>query len=97
MKHFFIVVLTALISISFAAAAIGAEMKEGTIKGIDMEKGTIVFCPAGTKDEMTMEVAGTVNLKKFKTDMKVKAFVEEKDGKMIVKGLKPSKRVVQGC
>jgi Cu/Ag efflux protein CusF len=98
MKRLLIYILVIYLTLVFASAAFAGQLQKGTIKAIDTENRTILFCPAGTEDKITMTVGTTVKLEKFKTDMKVKIFVEEKDGKKLVKGMKPDKRkVIQGC
>jgi hypothetical protein len=98
MKRLLISILVICLTLAFASVAFAAQMQKGTIKSIDTENRTILFCPAGTDDKITMTIGTTVKLEKFKTYMKEKIFIEEKEGKKIVKGMKPDKRkVIQGC
>ncbi len=98
MKQLLTSMMVICLTMVLASAAFAGQLQKGTIKAIDTENRTIIFCPAGTEDKITMTVGTTVKLEKFETDMKVKIFVEEKDGKKIVKGMKPDKRkVIQGC
>jgi hypothetical protein len=86
------------LTLLLATAVYAGQLQKGTIKAIDNEKRTILFCPAGTEDKISMAVGPTVRLEKFRKDMKVKIFVEEKDGQMSIKGMKPDKRkIIQGC
>jgi hypothetical protein len=60
MKRMVIAVAAFLFTLSLAAVGVsyaGETVKEkGTIKAIDVKKGEIVFCPAGTKDEVPIKV-----------------------------------------
>ncbi len=98
MKRFLTAVFIPVIALSYAIPSFAADMKKGTIKGINEEERTIVFCPAGTEDHVTMAVGKTVNLSNFKADMLVKIYTAQEDGKTVIRTMKPDKhRVIQGC
>lgn len=97
-KRMITLIMVLAFALSLAGIAYAGENMKGTIKGIDAENRTIVFCPAGTTDDITMSVADTVDLSKFKVDSKVKIYVEGEKGSQMIKGMKPDKRkVIVGC
>lgn len=96
MKRFLVLFLVAVLSLSFASVVLAGGTK-GTVKSVDAANKTIVFNADGSKDDVTMSVADTVDLSKVKPNAKVEIFTEEKDGKTVVKGLKPARKVIVGC
>jgi len=82
-----------LVSISFAG-----DTRRGTIKDIDIENNTIVFCPEGTEDSFKMTVDPDVDLKQIKKDTKVQLYVEGMGEKEEIKAIKKLERtMVIGC
>ena len=57
MRKIVLAVVTLLFAFSVAGVALAADTKAmGTIKSVDAAKGTMVFCPSGTKEDITMKV-----------------------------------------
>jgi len=82
-------ILVSLVAVFFVAtlvtAAFAAETKQvGTIKSVDAAKGTVVFCPEGTKDELTIKVSADL-MKKAKAGEKVKMVYDNNVASKIVK------------
>jgi len=96
-KRTLVLLLVAVLSLSLASVALAGGGTKGTIKSIDAANKTIVFNADGSKDDVTMSVADTVDLSKVKPGAKAEIFTEEKDGKTMVKGIKPAKKVIVGC
>jgi hypothetical protein len=86
MKKFFSLLIVSLFVVSFVATAAfaAAETKSGTIKSVDAAKGTMVFCPAGTKDEITLK-ADKATMGSFKAKDKVKVTMDAGVASKIVK------------
>lgn len=98
MKKTIILFMAVVFVLSSMSVAFAGENRQGTIKGIDTENRTIVFCPAGTEDHITLSVAEGIDLGKFKPETRVKIYVEGEMGKEMVKGIKLDKRkVIVGC
>ena len=99
MKRAFSLSVALLFLVAFISFAFAGEMKKGSIRGIDVEKGTIVFCPEGTTDRVDMPVDKSVDLKKIKSETKVEISVEKKNGKEIVKEIKVirPRKAIEGC
>ena len=59
MRKFLQLMILSLFIVSFiATAAFAVDLtKTGTLKSIDTKKGTIVFCPDGTKDEIKLKAS----------------------------------------
>ncbi|MGW8273081.1 MAG: hypothetical protein ACWGN7_06810 [Thermodesulfovibrionales bacterium] len=97
MKRFLMLFLVVILSLSVASFALAGGGTKGTIKSIDAANKTIVFNADGSSDEVTMSVSDTVDLSKVKAGAKAEVFTEEKDGKTMVKGIKPARKVIVGC
>ena len=82
MKKFILLLVTAVFVLSFASMGAAAgkkqavpdERKAGTITAVDAKAGTMVFCPEGTKNKMTLK-ADKAQLAKFKPGAKVVVMV----------------------
>jgi len=97
-KRVITLIMVLAFALSLAGIAYAGENMKGTIKEINAEKGTVVFCPKGTSENITMSVADNVDLSKFKVDSKVKIYIVEEEGNQMIKGMKPDKRkVIVGC
>ncbi|MGA2193294.1 MAG: hypothetical protein ABSG42_07985 [Nitrospirota bacterium] len=56
MKKALLSLMTALFIFSIAVSSAFADTKtQGTLKAIDTAKGTVVFCPKGTKKDITLK------------------------------------------
>jgi Cu/Ag efflux protein CusF len=79
-----------MVSMAFAA-----DMKKGTIKGVDAKAGTVVFCAEGTTTDMTLKADKSVDLGKVKAGDKVEVSVE----KGMMKSMKPAAKpkAAVGC
>ncbi len=99
MKRFGIAVLAVVFALSSVSLALSAELRKGTIRGIDTKAGTITFCPEGTQEEHIFPVEKSVDISKLKTGEKVEITIEKTDGKEVVKGVKstPARRRIEGC
>lgn len=98
MKKVILFLLVLCFSLSLVTVSFAGDMRRGTIKDIDTENNTIVFCPEGTVDNFKMKVSDGVDLSKFKKDTKVRLYVEGEGEKEEIKGIKELKRsVVIGC
>lgn len=86
MRKFFSLLIVSLFVVSFVATAAfaAAETKAGTIKSVDAAKGTIVFCPAGTKEDVTLKASKEV-MGSFKAKDKVKVTMDAGTASKIVK------------
>lgn len=57
MRKTVLALVTLLLAVAFTAGvSFAADTKAmGTVKSVDAAKGTIVFCPSGTKEDITMK------------------------------------------
>jgi len=85
-----IILVVSLVSLVYAA-----DMKKGTIKGVDAKAGTVVFCAEGTTTDMTLKADKAVDLSKVKIGDKVEVSVE-KDMMKTMKAVAKPKAAV-GC
>jgi Cu/Ag efflux protein CusF len=101
MRKTFAVVLLVFFSLSLFSLAFAAEMKKGTVRGVDMKAGTITFCPEGTTEEHVMTVDKAVDLGKVAKDTKVEITVDKVGGKDVVKDIKTvspkMRKAIEGC
>ncbi len=90
-----------VLAVSLVSMVFAAEAKKGTIRGIDEKAGTILFCPEGTSDDITLAVDKSVNLKSIKPDTKAQISVEKVHGKETVKSIEVMKAALRrpavGC
>ena len=86
MRKFFSLLIVSLFVVSFVATAAfaAAETKAGTLKAVDAAKGTIEFCPAGSKDSVTLKADKAV-VGSFKAKDKVKVTMDGGTASKIVK------------
>lgn len=97
MRKIVVAVVTFVFAMSlFSLAFAGEKVKQsGTIKSID--KGMVVFCPAGTKDEIKIK-AEEADVKGFKAGDKVK-IQYEKGETNVLNRMAPERKVTVpvGC
>jgi hypothetical protein len=86
MRRIISLLIVSLFVVSFMAtvAFAAAETKAGTLKAVDTAKGTIVFCPVGTKDEITLKASKEV-IGSFKGRDRVKVTMDAGTATKIVK------------
>lgn len=66
-------------------------------KGIDIGNKTILFCFSGTEDIILLTVGNAADLKKICTERIVQFNLAERDGTLVVQGMKTDRRrVMQG-
>jgi len=77
MRKFFSLLIVSLFVVSFIAttAFAAAEIKTGTLTSVDSAKGTIVFCPKDTKNEITLKANKKV-IGKFQAKDKVRVTMD---------------------
>jgi Cu/Ag efflux protein CusF len=95
MKKNTAILISLILIVSLSATAFAAETRKGTIKGVDVNTGTITFCPEGTTGDMTLKVDKSVDLSKVKPETKAEVVLD----KDTVKGIKEMKKpkVPVGC
>jgi Cu/Ag efflux protein CusF len=95
MKKIAAVLAAAVLVVAMASMVFAADMKKGSIKGVDAKMGTVVFCPEGTTTEMTLKADKAVDLSKVKVGDKVEVSVEKDMMKSMKPAAKPKAAV--GC
>jgi Cu/Ag efflux protein CusF len=95
MKKITAVLAAAVLVVAMASMVFAADMKKGSIKGVDTKAGTVVFCPEGTTAEMTLKADKAVDLSKVKVGDKVEVSVEKDMMKSMKPAAKPKAAV--GC
>ena len=86
------VVIALTFSVSFAA-----DKMTGKIKSMDAAKGTVVFCPGGTKTDMNLKAdPAMLKQKMIKEGNVVNIVLDEKD-KTMIKKISKSATVPVGC
>jgi hypothetical protein len=77
MKKIAVVAAAVVLVVALASMAFAADMKMGTIKSVDAKKGTVVFCPEGTKTDMKLKADKSVDLSTVKAGDKVEASIDK--------------------
>jgi Cu/Ag efflux protein CusF len=95
MKKISAVLAAAVMVVAMVSMAFAADMKKGTIKGVDAKAGTVVFCAEGTTTDMTLKADKSVDLGKVKAGDKVEVSVEKDMMKSMKPAAKPKAAV--GC
>lgn len=96
MKKIVAVLTMVVLVVALGSFVFAAEAKKGTIKGVDVKAGTVVFCPEGSKDDMTLKADKSVDLNKVKVGDKVEVSVE-KDALMSMKTAAAKPKASLGC
>lgn len=99
MKKVAAVLAVMALVVSLTSLVFGAEAKQGTIKSIDANKGTVVFCPEGTNTDMTLKADKSVDLSKVKAGDKVEVSVEKDTMKAVKAAAAPAAKpkAPMGC
>jgi len=95
MKKIAAVLAVMIMVVSLVSLVYAADMKKGTIKGVDAKAGTVVFCAEGTTTDITLKADKAVDLSKVKVGDKVEVSVEKDMMKSIKAVAKPKAAV--GC
>ncbi len=76
MKKFVAILAVVVLVVSMASLAFAAESKMGTIKSVDNAAGTVVFCPEGSTQDITLKADKSV-LSQVKAGEKVNATINK--------------------
>jgi len=95
MKKVAAVLVVVVMVVSLVSLVFAAEAKKGTIKSVDAKNGTVVFCPEGTNNDMTLKADKAVDLSKVKAGEKVEVSVDKDMLKHVMPAAQPKAAV--GC
>ncbi len=77
MKRFSAIMVVVVLAVSMASLAFAAESKMGTIKSVNAAAGTVVFCPEGSTQDITLKADKSVDLSQVKAGEKVNATINK--------------------
>ncbi len=93
----FVWVLAVIASVALISSLVfAAESKVGTVKSIDTKAGTVVFCPEGSTEDVTLKVDKHANMSNIKAGEKVEVSVENDTLKQVKPAAEKRKAAV-GC
>ncbi|MDA8388267.1 MAG: hypothetical protein M0Z58_06380 [Nitrospiraceae bacterium] len=94
MKKAIITLMVLAFALSLVAVAFAATMT-GTIKGVNLKAGTIMFCPSNTSKNETLKAGSGLNLSSVKTG---KATLTVNKGVVTaVTPMKAPRKLIEGC
>ncbi len=98
MKKFIMVLAILALSLMLIPFVFAGDAKKGIIKGVDAEKGIIIFSPSGSMERISMQVDKSVDLRNIKAGAKVEITIAGEEDKKIVREIKIIRpRSVEGC
>ncbi|HUI45074.1 MAG TPA: hypothetical protein VL122_03650 [Nitrospirota bacterium] len=77
MKKVAAILVVVVLVVSMASFVFAAESKMGTIKSVDTQAGTVVFCAEGSTTDVTLKADKSVDLSKVKAGEKVHVSIDK--------------------